>query len=786
VSALALLALALGASPPEAALVLSRAGDEVRVASGPYRFAISATAFDVVHAGFVGEEQRLFPGSSSVTFLGSESRFGPPQDVAVGARTIDLRGWVDRQKNLYYVAHYAFLPGKPSFRLVLTLTDRHDPAPAMAALSSSILEPVIEHLARGHLGPGPFDPSWSTRLLSDWRLEIVAPGGHPRELVQHNSYSASWDQEPWVEVVSASGSPYQWSARDARLKGVGLQLLHDASPKSANAIVYHPMVTGTARLTALYTGFPPSEGYKSGRGVTYEVVDGKGSVTPAIVDQGTGPESVPLGSFDLGPHSVVRVLATGRGGPKGDGAAIAGALKVAPASGAAFDLVLGRREAGVLSDGPITFALKDFWEHHPISLDRTKTTIGFRAVRRPEVLGGGMGLTLETVVAMDGSASDAEEVLNAPPSRALPKGLPPADGSLAAGPLGARYDALLKAFLEIYPADLESQDSFGWRNWGDYQIGVSYTSKTGSPVEDWANLQYDLPYGLLLAWVRTGNPVFWRYAQASLRHLMDIDYVKFSPYGEEKLNNLVHRKGETDRAQSHVASEPIVGQGFAFRSLLLYASLTGEPWARDLAKEHIDRLAFYGVTRTRFALTGDRSGAWMLRGALAGAREFPKDGRYDYRKIADAIVEELLGYYREHGRLPGAQPVWQGQLVEGLAEYYDLTKRQDVADAIVGHVRFLLKDALREKPGGGFEFLYCTPEGGECQKDEWSGEYNYGFLWLGSIAAAYRISKDPALATAGDRLFKDGEAHLLKEAAARRWTSALAFPHLYLDTFGSR
>jgi hypothetical protein len=176
----------------------------------------------------------------------------------------------------------------------------------------------------------------------------------------------------------------------------------------------------------------------------------------------------------------------------------------------------------------------------------------------------------------------------------------------------------------------------------------------------------------------------------------------------------------------------------------------------------------------------------MLRGALAGAREFPKDPRYDYRKIADAIVDELLGYYREHHRLPGAQPVWQGQLVEGLAQYYDLTKRADVAEAIVGHVRFLLKDALREKPGGGYEFLYCTPEGGECKSDEWTDEYNYGFLWLSSIAAAYRISKDPTLAASGERLFRDGEAHLLHETAVRRWTSALAFPSLYLDVFGSR
>ena len=79
------------------------------------------------------------------------------------------------------------------------------------------------------------------------------------------------------------------------------------------------------------------------------------------------------------------------------------------------------------------------------------------------------------------------------------------------------------------------------------------------------------------------------------------------------------------RARSHIGAEPIVDQGFAWRSLLLYYALTGEEWARDLAKQNIDRLVYYATTRPKFVLDGGRPTAWMLRAALAGAEWFPED-----------------------------------------------------------------------------------------------------------------------------------------------------------------
>ncbi|MDB4969214.1 MAG: hypothetical protein JWN44_4903 [Myxococcales bacterium] len=625
--ALALLA-AFAGTADAAGIQIARGGDAVDVTTGEARFSISTKSFDVLHAASLGGKPRLGPGRVTVNALGSTSTFGAPSEVTTGGDWVELRGWADAPKHLWYVARYQFFDGKPYTRLVLTLTDRHDDSPA----------------------PEPSDRHWNGRQLAQWRLEVGAPGGKPASVTQHNSYSFSSAGGPWVEVVSASGAPYQWAPREAAVDPKRIELTHQAA-SGANQIVWHPMAEGSAELTALLTPWSGGSAYHAAKTVSYEIVDAAGKTHTVAGDQRNG--TIKLGTFALGRSSVVRLKATGAG----EEIAVAGSLRVAPTGGKPFEVALGARHDGVLGDGAITVAVKDFWQHHPMTLFRTAAAIGWQAIERPEDYTGGMGLTLETLIAIDGPPAAAALALYAPPARNVPLKLHPVDGSLARSAIGDRYDALLKVFAAHYREDLERLDSFGWRNWGDYQIGTSYTDKSGVVVEDWANEQYDLPNGLLMAWLRTGDPALWRYAQASVRHLMDLDLVKFNPF-LDKLNGLVYRKGEMRRPRSHFDAEPITDQGFAFRSLLLYFQLTGEVWARDLAKQNIDRLVFYATTRPQFVLNGGRPTAWMLRAALAGAEWFGNDRAHPYQLIADGIVRQLLDYYQEHKRLPGRQPVW--------------------------------------------------------------------------------------------------------------------------------
>ena len=752
----AAMVLTLWASTARAAELKVRTTDGfVIVTTGPYKWYLSTKDFDVVHYAAVSDRQRLSPGRATIEALGNSIVFGPPVEVRNQGDWVEFRGWADAKSNLWYIARYQFFVGQPFARLVFTVTDRHDTSPAEE----------------------PSDRHWKNRVFSRWRLQIGVPPGTPASVTQYSSYSFGVPGAPWVEVVGMTGAAYQWLPRfpeDPKL----FQLLH-AAKDGANQVVWHPMFTGTAELTALLTPLSGGSAYLAAKAVTYEITDASGRTESKVISQTSN--ALKLGIFRLGPNSVVRIKATGAGGEQ---LAIAGPLRVAPTGGGpAFEIKLDARHDGTLSDGTVSLVVKDFWQHHPISLVRTDATIGWEAIKNPALYTGGMGLTLETMISLEASPAGARTALYAPPSRRLPEQVHAIDGSTAAGPVGARYDALLRVFAERLPEMLEHMDNFGWRNWGDYQIGVSY-AKDGAITEDWANLQYDLPGGLLLAWLRTGDPELWRVAQASVRHLMDIDLVKFYPF-MEKLNGLVYRKGEMPANRTHITAEPITDQGYAFRSLLLYYRLTGEEWAADLAKQNIDRLVYYAVTRPNFILNGGRPTAWMLRSALAGSENFPAE-RELYQTVTDAVVNKLLKYYTENKRLPGKQPVWQGQILEGLAEYHRRTGRADVADMIVGYTRYLVTDCTRTRRDGRYEFMYChTPGGSECPVAQWTDEDNYPFLWLSAIAYAYKLTGDPIFKKWQDALFTYGETKMKEHTDLRSWTSALAYPHLFLELSGS-
>jgi hypothetical protein len=782
---------ALGAAPPSAASDASAAleivarPDAFEVVSGAYRWRISRGRFTLVESATDSGQARLTGGAASVRLQDRELAFGAPGESEAGSDWVELRGWVTREARLWYVARYQFFANLPFCRIVLTLTDRHDAELADPDRRAPVRGVLERLLGGGRDGPpsepwssGPGDRRWKQRRIAGWRVELLAPGGRPERVTQRNSYDWSRPGEPRVEVASVSGSSYQWRPI-LELDPQRYQLRHGVGDPR-NRVTWYPMHSGRARLEALYTGF--KERYKGARGVVYEVRDAHGRIDTVFADQGPGPGVVELGTRDLDAESFVALTATGSGK---EPQAIAGSLRVSPEAGRPFEIHLGRRHPGVLSDGPLVLAVKDFWQHHPISMFRTRDALGWQAIERPELLGPGMGLTLESMLSVDGREAEARELLYRPPERTLPAWVHPIDGSLATGAVPRRYDALLREFAKSYPAALEGQDSFGWRNWGDYQIGGSYSDDSG-PVEQWANLQYDLPHGLLLAWLRTGDERLWRHAQASVRHLMDVDLVKFQPL-PVKLNGLVYRKGETPLARSHVASEPVVDQGFGFRSLLLYHALTGESWARELARQHVRQLAWYGKNRLAFVRFGDRPAAWMLRGALAGAEHFADDPAYDYARIADDLVREILAFHRAAGRLPGGQPVWQGQLVEALALYHARTGRRDVAELITSATRFLLERCLRRKPDGSYELAYslasreaAAPFGVK----RWSGDYNYLFLWLGSLAYADALSGDRRFGERARELFAYASGRLERERSVRHWTSFLGFPHYFLHRFG--
>jgi hypothetical protein len=351
----------------------------------------------------------------------------------------------------------------------------------------------------------------------------------------------------------------------------------------------------------------------------------------------------------------------------------------------------------------------------------------------------------------------------------------------------------------------------GWRNWGDYSQGPGFGGKIG-PKEDWGNLQYDLPYAMLLAWIRTGDPRLWEIAQASVRHLMDIDNVSFFPF-MDRLNGQTHRKlGEFNRVSSHTSTEPIPDQGFGIRALRLYAALTGERWACDRLKMHVESMAlFTNKQRLYYSALQGRGGIWSLKAHLIGEQEWP-DARIPdpmdpghpstYAERADRIIYDpslgMMTWFKQHGYFWAYQYVWAGQGVEALIEYADRRPdRTDMKPAIITHLKWVLNNRFRmngNKPEISYAFYEPPyPAGvhlpgvrdGRVPKEVWTSDPNYFAMWMSSIAWGYRETQDPLFKTWLDRLWPIIEKYYDNTGMnIRVWTSAMAFMSMFVEVMG--
>ena len=285
-----------------------------------------------------------------------------------------------------------------------------------------------------------------------------------------------------------------------------------------------------------------------------------------------------------------------------------------------------------------------------------------------------------------------------------------------------------------------------------------------------------------------------------------------SPY-QPKSSGHIYRKGACQVAYLRTCQDPIPEFGYGYRAFLLWHHLTGETFAKELAHQQIDALAYFsarsgGTVRsgTDWLLRqGSRPGAWILRGLQTGATvfpegtkgfedagervEFPKGTSYKtlLTEQTDAFVKKING---DVGHYPSKQPVWSGQGLEALAMIYldpeSGPAKEPLKTAILGSCDDLVNSARWN--GGVYEFVYDRdPRREEIQ---WTDKANYGWLWLSAITACAEIDdRNPGeFAEFADDLF----AYLLssynsgRSHSIRTWSSALAFGGYYLERQASQ
>ncbi len=407
-----------------------------------------------------------------------------------------------------------------------------------------------------------------------------------------------------------------------------------------------------------------------------------------------------------------------------------------------------RRLPGWLTIGPVTTAVRHFWQLYPkrLSVERAYGRTTLRIDTHPPLdeteyaatdgsieefvwgylrdgryrLRRGEGRRHEVWFDFDTQPDDRDYVgrsMLAEPlfAAADPKwyGESGALGPLAPrSPRSAAYD---QRFSESLQALLETRDSepffrnrfgrYGLRNFGD---------NFGSDGLNWDNVEYDLGHSLLAQFMRTGDRDALRVGREILEHNMDVDCVTI----REGFEYLCHHTGD------HNVKLAGIGHTWC-EGLWEYYFLTGDRRAARKALGIANRLARETVSLTaagKPGAGGSRDFGWSVIGLLASYRA-TADPLYlnAAREIKEVVVrtqhpfrggwlERLsVGHCYHAPAHIGRVYFMQDIVLNGLVAFHQLTGDPDVRQCLENTVRGMLDDYENQRASGlpGWGYTSC-------------------------------------------------------------------------------
>ncbi len=327
------------------------------------------------------------------------------------------------------------------------------------------------------------------------------------------------------------------------------------------------------------------------------------------------------------------------------------------------------------------------------------------------------------------------------------------NASGALNPIGPRRDSPLPSYEALTDRGIRSfnEDRQRFRAYGQLNFGDWY----GESGWSWGNNEYDPAFCGYFEFLRGGDPAWALWAAESARHLADVDTVNFSSEPSEIGGQSMHMPGHLGGYlppyfRSKMGGTSSIPSHTWVEGPALHWLLTGDP----LVCESLLKTRDWLLQRKFFDyydFKNAREAGWHLIHLcmLAPALDDP-----DCLNAASVIVERVLerqepqgGWVRNLGephcgcgypRCRGEAGFMVGVLLSGLRRYHGLTGDPDVADAIVGGARWLIRHTY-DHASGHFRYTSCANRtlGGTFQHSQWVME---------SLAAAWEISDDAEFA----------------------------------------
>ena len=279
------------------------------------------------------------------------------------------------------------------------------------------------------------------------------------------------------------------------------------------------------------------------------------------------------------------------------------------------------------------------------------------------------------------------------------------------------YERMVDESVDVWLGKVEARHEYGFANFGD-----TYADEAGM----WSNSEYDSAYRHYLEFLRGGDSRWFLLGKQAARHLLDVDTCGYSRVPEQTGTQYTHAPGHAGgylppyfRSKSGGSSSK--PSHMWVEGPVLHYLLTGDEGVastlRQTGKMLTRNLAFYHFNNAREC-------GWHLV-HLSGLARMTDDPRY--LNAASVIVSRVLEKQEPGGgwehplaeahchceppRCRGEAGFMVGVLISGLRRYFEMTYDPQVAEAIVGGVKWLIEKTY-DHEAGDFRYTSCPNRGG--------------------------------------------------------------------------
>ena len=312
-----------------------------------------------------------------------------------------------------------------------------------------------------------------------------------------------------------------------------------------------------------------------------------------------------------------------------------------------------------------------------------------------------------------------------------------------------RYEKAVDGAYDVFMKRRRDRKQYGMENFGDDTFEWGY----GPVYTFWSNQEDDRTHGMLMQYVRSGDPRWWALGEQAARHYRDVDCIAASPGHPERIGGPIHHNSRHFVTKGWVADHTYssAGTGHSWiEGLIDYWLLTGDP----LAGETAVRMGDWYVGRVnafKFGAGGQERGQGWALTALTSIYRATWDRRYldaagrvqnwinDWQDPIRGVISVPIS---EQPSYEGGTTFMHGIVAHGVARLYEATGDPTTLRSLNGLSEWIVTEPMG--PAGRFWYKQAP----SCKTS-----YGYNGKAMTATSYNYEFTGDEYMATVTEEIF---------------------------------